>query len=510
MTQISYRANLTSSAFPLLSFLQGRNVIVSGPDQNFSRQVNSNKDKDRDIGIPQAYYGHNIFPIDAGIETVAYTQIATAPADTDNKFIAVFTIRDPDENIAYLAITSSGRCYVLSSLSGWVRTTDAMPSAGNIVTVAHVNGNTYIYFGQLGCFKYDFVSNTLKGVTLVGLDTSKILGIVAASGYLIAWTATSVAWSSTVDETDFVPSLVTGAGGGKVQKIRGSIVVCTTHPTGFIVYSTQNAVSFVYTQNSQYPFNDKDIVDSGGILSLSLAVYDSNNSNQFAYTTAGLQTVNSQQAKIIFPEVTDFLEGLVFEDFDEITTAFNVTYLSVPVVRKITLVSNRYLIISYGVTSYTHALVYDMGLGRWGKFKINHVDCFEYSVLSSTPTENPRSSIAFLQQNGTIKVAVMSYNTDNSSGVLLLGKYQYDRNEYLTLLEVHLEATKVNNTLTVSALSSINGQTMTTNTLSASINLSNYRRYNCRYSGLNHSILMVGAFQASCLVLKFTPAGQVR
>lgn len=513
MTAFTYRANLAAAEFPFLSDLQGRNVIIPTIDQNFSRQVNSPKDKDRDIGIPQVYYCHNVIPTDAGMAAVGYLGIAVAPADTDNTFARIYSIRDSSGNRAYLANTVTGRNYVLLvGTNQWVRTTDVTPAAGCTITVAYVNGVTYIYFGKTGCYKYNFATNTLDAVSLTALTAANILGVCAANGYMIAWTATAITWSSSVDPTDFTPSLVTGAGGGSVQLAKGKITFCSPNSYGFIAYTEVNALSFVYTGNGQYPFNNKEVLGCGGLNSFTNLAYDGNNVSQYAYTTAGLQEISgSGQSGIAFPELTDFLAGSTFEDFNETTFQLISTALGSPMQKAITMISNRYIVISYGVNSLTHTLIYDTGLRRWGKLRIDHVACFEYQPINPSAVETPRRSIGFLQADGTVKVVIMSYDTSLSAGVLICGKYQLDRAHYITLSEVHLENVKAGNNLTVKAFTTLDGLNISKTTdMHLASNTGLYRKYTSRATGLNHSLLFMGAFHIHSLELKVFDAGTVR
>lgn len=512
MPQNTYRANLTAAEFPFLTELQGRNVIIPGIDQNYSRQLSSTKNKDRDIGIPQVYYMHNVVPTDAGMSTVAYQQLVLPPADGDNTFYKRFELRDPNENVATLGVTTSGRCYVLLNLdNGWVRTTDKAPIPGGIVSTAHVNGQTYIYFGGVGCFKYNFTTKVLDAVTLTSLDPTKIKGICASSGYMIAWTDTDVLWSSTVDPTDFTPSTVTGAGGGGVQSIKGPIVCCLPQNGGFIVYTKKNAVAESYTNNAQYPFNAREIIGAGGLSSPNLSAYNGNSTNHYVYSTSGIQEISMNNASIMFPQATDFIAGSQFEDFDETTLVFTVQPVIGSLKKRVAMISNRYALLSYGMTQLTHALLYDMSLERWGKLKINHVDCFEYSYPSSDIVEAPKRSIGFLQSDGTIIVGIMSYDTTGSNGVVILGKYQLDRNRYLQLQEIDLESIKTNKQLSVKVFTTVDGNnisSITTPTLT--LDAGNYRKYNCRVSGMNHSIMISGSFHMHSMELKFADAGAVR
>lgn len=509
----TYRANLTSAEFPLLSDLQGRNIIIADIDQNYSRQLSSAKDKDRDIGMPQAYYMHNVIPIDAGMSSVGYNQLLPPPvgADADVTFGDMYYVRDSNENVSYLNNTSDGKNYILNpSNPVWLKTNDKAPIAGGFTTEAHVNGQSYIYYAGVGCFIYDTVHNTLNPVTLIGLNPVLVKGICASSGYMIAWTDTAVFWSSTVSEVDFTPSLATGAGGGGIQLAKASITCCLPQNSGFIVYTKKNAVAANYTNNVQFPFNYREIIGAGGLANPNLVAWDGNSVNHMAYTTYGLQTIGMQNATNVFPTITDFIAGSQFEDVDDETLEFTKITLTNTMAKKLTICSNRYLIISYGITTLTHAIFVDLTLQRWGKLKVAHTDCFEYVFPSSVVVEQPKRSVGFVQADGTVLILIQSYNTENSAGVLILGKYQLDRNHYTALMEIHLENVKTTSSPKVLVLSSIDGtNTFRVNPLLV-INQAGYRRYNIRTSGLNHSIALSGSFQADTLVLKLDTDGEVR
>lgn len=511
MTDNTYRANLTSAEFPLLTELQGRTIIIPQIDQNYSRQASSPKNKDRDIGIPQAYYMHNVLPTDAGLSSIGYQNLIAPPLDTDFTFSDIFLVRDTVENVAFFAPTKSGRNYILLNLGiGWIRTTDKAPGSGGVITTAHVNGQTYIMFGLNACYRYDFATNALIATPLISLTEATIIGICAASGYMVAWSAVSLLWSSLINPLDFTPSLITGAGGGGVQGAKAALTVVLPNNKGMTAYTKKNAVGLLYSGNSQYPFIFSEIGGAGGLADQSLAAFDGNSTNNYTYTTAGLQEISNNDSSIIFPQLTDFIAGSQFEDYNEVTNEFTRISIATTMVKKLTLISNRYLVFSYGVTQLTHALVYDFSLARWGKLKITHVDCFEYYYPSNAVVETPKKSIGFLQADGTVIVGIVSYDTTGSYGVVILGKYQLERNSYLKLLEIHLESVKTNNNITLKLLSSIDGLNTTTTNPVLAINTTTYRRYNANATGLNHSIVISGAFHLNSLELKFCDAGAVR
>lgn len=515
MAQQSYRANLTAAEFPFLSEFQGRTIILPQIDQNYSRQSNSPKNKDRDIGIPQAYYMHNVVPTDAGLTSVAYQAVANPPfGGSPVLFDSAYNIRDTDGNATIFGYGSRvpvGNNFVLKSLGiGWTITDGTKAAAGRFVTTAHVNGQTYIFFGGVGCTRYDYDLQLLVNVPLAGLTVANILGICASNGYMIAWDEENIYWSSLIDPTDFVPSLVTGAGSQGVQLAKAEIVVCLPLNTGFVVYTKRNAVAQIFSGNSLYPFNAKEIIGAGGVSNPALVAFDGNSTNHYAYTTAGLQEISQSSSQVAFPQLTDFIAGAQFEDYDETINQFSTITLVAPMVKKLTMVGNRYFVFSYGVTQLTHALVYDFALARWGKLKITHVDCFEYFYPSSDVVEAPKRNIGFLQADGTIQVAVVSYSTTGSYGTVLLGKYQLDRNRMLEMQEIHVESVQDDALLNIKLLSAIDGLNTTTTVPTPADNVGTYRRYNCRASALNHSIAISGAFNLSSLVLKFTDAGEVR
>jgi hypothetical protein len=503
MAQVTYRANLSAKAFPFLSQNWGRTVIVPQYDNTFSRQLASQEDSDKDVGIPQIYYCHNVMPHQQGFQSVGYTTLVNGIVET---FVQSGIIRDIGDNKTYVGVSSSGKLYVLNGGIWTYKGTYGVPGA--VVTFAYVSGTTYIYIANYGCLKYDFFSQTFVAVTLTGLDPTKILGVTYSAGYLVAWTNSTVAWSSTIDPTDFVPSLITGAGGGGVEGARGAINLCFAHTQGFIVYTTSNAVAALYSGNARYPFNFREIVASGGLDSSNQIAYDANSGNHYAYTTSGMQLVSTTQTQTILPELTDFIAGKLFEDYDENTDTFSSTPLTVTMQKQVQMVSDRYLIVSYGITSLTHALVYDLTDKRWGKLKIPHVQCFEYQLPSAGVTEIPRQSIAFLQLDGTMKVVDFSVTSLGTNGVLCLGKYQFVRQRILQLDEIAIEDVPAGASFTLYDLAALDGKNGVKDYPALLESNGLFRRYGSRAEGLNHSLVLRGTFSLVSLVLTFNIHGK--
>lgn len=528
MSQITYRGNLSARAFPLVAEQFGRTVIVGGQDQNFNRQVVSTEDIDRDRGIPQVYYCHNVMPTAEGLQSVGYVTQTTVNTPTPDTFRFIYNNRSASGLYTQVAHTSDGRNFIIRpGFTFWIEIAPIPGDTGIAqVTTANISGQTYFCFEGLGVYYLD--TSTLPyvfvNVPLIGLVTADVKGITSASGYLIAWSDTYVGWSSAIahlvvtDPFDFTPSRITGAGGGQIEEARGNITVCVKHYLGFIIYTVNNAIGAIYSGNARFPFNFKEIIGAGGVMDIGLISADSDAGNHYAYTSAGLQLVGMTTCKLVMSEVTDFLAGRYFEDFDDTTKTFVHQILTTSMRKAINMISERYLIISYGVNvvfedlRLTHAIVFDTAQQRFGKFKIDHVASFEFGVTRFEDPENrdaPRTSIGFLQADGTIKTVDLTMGAVTSNGTLLLGKYQYVRARTITLDEINLENVFPASTFSVSNLLSLDGKNTVVMPVTPVLPIvGNLRTYKCRQTGINHSLLLQGNFFMSSLVLNFHNNGR--
>lgn len=505
MAIIEHRVMLDSPIFPLLSELLGRTVIVRGSDQPHYNPAGDS---------PQLYYAHNVLPTPYGYQSIGYSQFI-APS-TVGSFIGVVTLREAStESVALLGITATGKL-LISTLAVPAWTELGLGGIGNIrnrtITLAYVQGTTYIYFSKLGCFKYDFVAKALVPVPLAGLDPTKLNGILGSNGYLLAYgVGNSIAWSSPLDPTDLVPSVITGAGAGIIEGAQGETVAGIAVQGGMIFLNASNASAGIFQSNGRFPFAFDTIVGAGGLSDPSFASYIALDSPAaYAYTTSGLQAINTRQAEPVLPEVTEFLSGRRLEDFDESTNTFTATTPQNVIKKKLAWIADRYLVISYGDELLTHALVLDTFLSRLGKLKIDHVAVFEFTLFDQTIFETPKKSIGILKADGSVVVVDTDISATNSNGVLLLGKYQYVRERRLQLQKVSLE--NIHNVASFSLydLLSQDGKTLGTPQLG----------YNAGNSGLsqeylfsgdakNHSLLAKGRFNLVAGLLTFNVSGRM-
>jgi hypothetical protein len=519
---IEYRANLSSAYFPLISRFHGRTVIVAGQDQNFNRQLQSSADLDKDIGIPQIFYCHNVMPTGNGFQSIGYEQRISSVDGTDKGIYQEILLRDDSmgkkgyfsvANGAIHVVLNETFGYALSVTTYWDGAANQpLPAlASRQLTAAHVNGITYLYIQEWGCLVWNFTLNRFELTTLTSLVATEIIGLTESNGYLIAFSVNAVAWSSLITPTDFTPSLTTGAGGGNVEGIKGNITCGAPTSNGFILYTEVNAVSVLYTGNSLYPFQFSECIGAGGVSSLERVTYDADSGYNYAYTSNGFQVLKSKSAETLFPDITDFLAGQYFEDFDDATLAFSYNTLTSPLQKKFTFVANRYLVISYGITELTHAIVYDSVQKRFGKLKFTHVDCFQYELISAATNDIPRKSIAFLKSDGSVYLMNFALPFTSRNGVILLGKYQYVRTRHMQLQGVDVEGPTTGGAFSIYDFPSYDGKNFSTPILGVQMDTgADYGSYGFGSpDALNHSILCKGCWNLTSMVLLFNITGRM-
>lgn len=533
------RLNLASSLFPFYSEAGGRTIMVPGDDENFDRYNAANTVPDK--GVPQVFYMHNVMPITNGFQSIGYTQqLSGLSGHTD--FDTCYPLRTALGD-TYLFVPAAGTNYIYDgNIGNWVSVSPLASSTVTsdiLVTTAFVNGVTYIFYSGIGCFTYNSVSKVLTSVTLTGLSLSNVIGICAANGYMIAFNTTTLAWSSLTDPTNFTPSIQSGAGGGNVQDAKGIIKFCVPIAGGFLIYCKSNIVGASYTGNTGFPYIITEIVGSAGVANIDCVGYQGNLPYQVAYTAAGIQQVSLNSSIATMPELSDFLTAQLFEDFDEGTFTFTSNFLGAQLAVKIASVSSRFIVISYGLAapSYTHAIIYDIELNRYGKLKLNHRSAFSYlnpapygvipySALLATPlysllntpyssmfttlqlSVTPKSNLAFMQEDGTIQLVDFEISEQNASGVFIIGKFQYVRGNVITHQRTDVESVSASETFSVTLLPTFDGKDFATPVPTTPVKVGGFTRtYAARYTASNISLCFLGAFNLTSIVVNFTVGG---
>jgi hypothetical protein len=457
MAQFPFRGNLQTMTFPLLSSLSGRTVIDPGSDQTFFPQTTTDGQVPIDRAAPQSMYCHNIMPSTYGYQSIDYENVFFAPAGGGVTFQDTHFIYGSRGGVeaaptgfrSYIALGTSiagTKLYVIDTeFYNFREVTGGQPegiTADTILTTAIVNGLSYIWFSGIGAYFYDDTIDLLAEALFTGLDTEAIIGIAASNGYMFAYKPDAIAWSSVVDVTDFEPSDISGAGGGQVQEAEGRIIAVRSTTLGIIVYTEGNAISVTYSGNEDFPWNFKAITGSGGIPTEKSVSRDQLAGYHYAYTTSGLQQISHVKCMTILPHVTDFLSGGTFEDFNSTTNLMTITEISHAMAKQLALVSDRYLVLSYGLNPgepFSHAIIIDLLQSRMGKLKLPHTFVFDRVDITEGVVDLPRKSIALLQADGLTKIVSFSFDKPATDSVLLLGKFQLSRQRLVELQEVELE-----------------------------------------------------------------------
>lgn len=469
MAQIPYRANLSAARYPFsLSRAQG-SVIIPQADQNYDRRVDP-QGETSSPGIPQAIYMENVLPTPEGYQSVGIFEFPALPWSGD---FQVLEIKSAEESTLEVLVFKMGSTEVyrwLPNGAGWqsvlvIRNPATVPVFGPPISYAVINGSVYIFDGDslytlniTGPFPYSAALQQIESIYLNGLGTFGSLSpngvlvntkaIVSSYGYLILYkdvgTSLQVAWSSTLSPVDFVPSLVTGAGGGNLADAQGRAVMARNSAQGFYCYTQNNVILGTYTGNSRYPFRFQVVRDAPGIFTGPNIYSDIDEGRQwYVNQFHQIMTLNGDQGEQIAPEVSEFLErSYQYDSFDTLTNTFQALSRNLPAFResKVYLFAQKYLCLSVAeagdVTvdpTFDCVYVFDLQLRRYGKLKVQHT---HLATLFQSPN---LYRLAFINSvNGQVKYMEFRSDFIGHSAVLLLGKFRYVRSRALILEEMVL------------------------------------------------------------------------
>lgn len=472
MAQQSYRANLSASIYPMALSRAGRSVIVPQIDQNYDRRVDPTGEQ-KTPGIPQALYLENVLPTVEGYQSVGLaSQGSFSPASNRAGRVE---IRDADNGLIHVFFRDGLTTGMVFQDGTW-RNLNVAGAAGKVFLVdsgfssASIRGKTYIFnAGNL----FELISDTFLGVPIFELqfidDTAGTGAALAPLGVLVDTVAigssfgylllmkrnsltgkdTSVVWSSLLDETDFAPSLVTGAGGGAIETIEGTGKYLLGTSYGFRIYA-DNLVEAAYTGNPRYPFrfSGRDL-DSVPLSREAIYGQRDSDTHLMISKNRGILGITQQGADRLAPELAEFLERFRSgkDIFDAGTNTFSVTSNAFETNTAVSIyaLGNKYICVSTGDTPatyaspqlYTECYVFDISLNRYGKIKVQHTH-----VMESRGASAGFNTLVFVDTSSGVTQALI-LDTDSAtthSGVLLLGKFQGVRSRRIILEEIELES----------------------------------------------------------------------
>lgn len=559
-----FKLSLNAATFPLLSTNASRTVCIpqlDGPARTPRTFMGS--DDNIDYNIPQLIYCENVLPTRQGIKSVGYEQVIAPTVNAD--FDSIFALRDADENTV-LYSPSRGKNYIYDDVVGAWSTKDiptiwrltlavgSVPAASK-VTYAYVDGKTFVCYSRLksttsvdmSIMQWDSVTKSLVPatsiVTNLPFPVGEIDGISSSSGYLIVWSGLTIAWApfngAAFDYTIYANGNFTGAGYQIPEDVQGPITAIIAMAGGFIAFTTRNAIGASYhSQTITAPWVFREIPDAGGMDSYEQATVEGSLGRLIAYTTSGMQSLSLNSAELTFPAVSDFIASRSSERYDSGSHTIIPGSISVDLFTKITAVGNRYVVVSYGYYpgTFSYALVYDLGLKRWGKLRIVHRDCFYYTQKPTTASLTyamlldvsyavttpdtyadtdvapdrvtaAQHALAFLRPTGEVVLGIWSDETRvEDEAVAIIGRIQLSRSSNVQFNTVEVEGLKSGE---VEIMPSYDGRTLaTTEVLTTIAQHDDYRKAGSMIDCKNFNIIVEGTFDLSTIIIEGTTTGK--
>jgi hypothetical protein len=531
MAAISYRANLSSSIYPMTIAEGGRTVIMPGPDQNFDRRVDPTGAQ-KDAGIPQALYLENVMPTASGYQSVGYRDTGAMPPrysagvgypETHSVLKLYFgsSLNPKVLTVAFRTAPGSYEDVIASTLTSvplaWTQGTgvtvaDPSPFTPAGLTTAYVRGVNYLFDG----LRILTATNPSANVVNLANSTGSVTGIVvtdiraicSCANYLIALMKdNTIAWSSTTTPLDFTASLISGAGSQIPSDIQAPAMFLAEAPNAFYIYTLNGVVYAAYTGNARYPFKFTAVENSGGYTFPSQVSSSRLKATQYAIDDSGnIRVITPNKAELIASEVSTFLERQSKQDlFNYSANTFSLATIVTAPRQTLEFILDKYILISVG----PFFIVFDTLLSRYGKLKRNG--------RIAVREDGSDSQVHFLESSDSTMCSVMSFDQYDTAytftGVLVLGKFQYVRSRKIQLHEIETEGPQDTAIIgspnfSCALLPSQNGRTFDTAVTPYQVsNTGGLASYNCHATAQNHSIVFKGAFNLSTVQLKFSPRG---
>lgn len=510
-----FKVALNNARMPLVSTQAQRAVFIPGLDSapRTSRQF-AGAEENIDYNLAQVIFSENVMPTASGINSVGYTERIAGTANSD--FDSIFALKDEDENVV-LYSPAGGKNYIYDTATSAWTNTDLESIYGSEfvsfnkdpatckVTYCYVSGYTFVCFDNLkvttndgsGAVESDasiYVWNpTTKqlepalGSAYENLFTNPlgpefipgtIDGIGSSNGFLLIYSKLLITWApldtsiSKFNFAGYANNQLTGAGYTVPEDIQGNIRAIVSLPGGFLAFTDKNCVAATYNaSNLNSPWTFREVAGAGGVESYEQITVEGTLGVCYALTTAGMQRMSLNQAEAVFPEVSDFIAGRYIErvDLGDLSRIEGATTLDL--FTKLTAVGNRYIVLSYGTMKnrFTHALVYDVDLQRWGKLAVRHRDCFYYNygvvpgnytyIMVPEPYDSPllttydataglsnaytsaQHALAFMTDAGRVVIADWSnaLRDTEDEAVAMIGRIQLTRTSHVQFNRVEFD-----------------------------------------------------------------------
>ena len=575
MAQYNFRLNVTAAQFPFLSYQGGATVITPNQDTYYIKpNAFSGTESDKNIGVPQIMFCENVMPTSFGVQSVNFIN-STNPFD-GGVLVAdqLFYVISPVDGQRYLTNFDrvSGRLYIYShEQKHWQMMFTGPAHDFPYATVAIVQGRTFVYLrGMTGLWEflgYNTFTGFFNGVDITPLgisDLSSFSGIVGANNYLILYTPYALYY--TIPDSipgnipDFTPSLgPTGAATETPSVLRGLIEVCFPVADGFVMFTSTSIIAAYYSGNIRFPWSYRELENSAPIVSLDSVAVDRENYARYVNTTGGILKLAKSSATPMYPEATEFFSTGRYEYYDWPTHSILFRDTTEPVNIGVAYVGGRWLVLSYGERAeniFTHAIIWDEHLKRWGKVAVHHVRAIEFFGVAPPGeeiTNDPKTyqdlldaqwtyqylidaglpysifgganfpgnptlglqykSLGFVTDNGIVQIIDFTVKPqEDPISVAMFGKIQLTRNHRFKITDVWSENFNLGQPTNYTNLNIIATKDMR-NTLkivpgwvrSAENQMVHHQFHGCE--GANHILRYEGDFILSSIIVRGTPTG---
>lgn len=540
MAHITISATLAAEEVPLLARRIREPVLVGKYDINYGKHVEDNKQqKPAETTVPMLAFADNVLATYYGYKSVGAATLLAAISPTAEVIFADSISTTSLGSFIYAYVEDSA---VAANTGHWIVSQDSEGvlaweqllevtayDPGTLITVAAINSRIFIHVANT--ITYEFDGSAIASVSLGGLTTADIVGIVATSGYLVAYSSEKPFWSSLTDPLDFVPSDITGAGSSSVQELQGDIVLCRAADSGFIMYSTVNAVYALASADIRFPFIFKEVKGIGGITSSSAVSYGQSQTH-IVRSGAGLSKVSKSGVTATMNAINSFINGTILDTVD---ADFDITELYTgPIDAQILHTRRGEAVVSYGredAADFDGLVYYLDSLNRYSKLSIPHsfavenpfanvsvwntLYYFGEDLYSAYPEEhtyeslagglvrsNTDTAIVLITSTGELKFIDGRYEATASS-VIVLGPFQLIREQTSTLVAINIAVADAD-TVTVTIKSTASDGSVRT-VVPEGRQINKGIRYDTRVTGLNHLVCITGSFDLSSVTLTFAP-----
>lgn len=206
MAQTKFSVNLSAADFTMSFSYKGPSVIIPAGDQNYYQATAdwAGSTPQRGINIPQVMYCENTVPTAEGYRSVAYKFFIEPAEPREQRFVKMFPLFEGTGASSVLGLTADLKFYAVNAATGgkWQEVTwyNAFPEYDPIptfdepgqVTYTTAAGIAFVCIQGVGFFGFNFKNIRLQYYPATGIDATKVNGICASSGYLIAWDKTRI------------------------------------------------------------------------------------------------------------------------------------------------------------------------------------------------------------------------------------------------------------------------------------------------------------------------------